>query len=542
MTPAEITQAREIAAELASAGLILELGDDRHLASADLTRFLDLAARMCRVYRLDEPELLVELTSPMAAHLPGQHDQKTHGRGGVGPIAVTHEGGRRPKKGASELVGPPPGMEGTVSIARTKALDPGWEPRAVEAMRKVPGFESVNTAEEIRDRMVERMQENLDHPEFAARVADRDWYRDANGFNQRMAAEVGIHPDIATAVTARMSPQRDWNDNLALAQGTMRVWNENPEISRRDFDFLDREREKIWRGKHDEWERSKAKHDDWEARKARHDAGDGPDPGPRPRPALGDEPQLNRLSPADIDPHVGKRLQDLDPSVSGELIRPMMIQRGMTTAIELDGSPHLTKAGAPKQVMWQTNDVMASSVRILKNPGVDTVDVELGKQHKIRSFYNNMQDPNDTAGRADVTVDSHMLGVLVGNPYGSSKNTPVHSMFERPGSVAAGTKGVYPIAADAIRTHAAKLGVPASDIQAQSWMAQRDVWPPKSRTAASTATIEKIRQAQDKGQITDAEAASYVEAVRKQSPDVAPKGQGVNKASNYVGIPDEFKG
>ena len=61
-----------------------------------------------------------------------------------------------------------------------------------------------------------------------------------------------------------------------------------------------------------------------------------------------------------------------------------------------------------------------------ENDNLDIISEELGEGHKIRSFFNNINDPMDDRGSG--TIDTHDVGAMHLQPY-SGKSIPVSHNF-----------------------------------------------------------------------------------------------------------------
>jgi hypothetical protein len=155
-------------------------------------------------------------------------------------------------------------------------------------------------------------------------------------------------------------------------------------------------------------------------------------------------------------------------------------------AVTPDGQYHewyMTDAGNPQKFSWHTPDMMAKAVRILDSNGDrDVISANLGVKHKVRSFYNNILDPN--SDNDDVTMDTHAidaawlmdapaavmhnfgLGPQQGEkPYGWERGTA--------GSVKTGLEGTYGLYADAYRELAKDLKLKPRELQSIVWEAKR---------------------------------------------------------------------
>ena len=119
-----------------------------------------------------------------------------------------------------------------------------------------------------------------------------------------------------------------------------------------------------------------------------------------------------------------------------------------------------------------------SAIEALRSHGdANIISEAVGDKHKVRSFYNNMLDPNSP--NEDTTVDTHAGGAAWMYPFGG-KDTQVQQMLGGsvtggkgpPTSAVTGIKGTYPFYADAYREFAHETGVLKYGREAQSvlWM------------------------------------------------------------------------
>ena len=98
---------------------------------------------------------------------------------------------------------------------------------------------------------------------------------------------------------------------------------------------------------------------------------------------------------------------------------------------------------------------VAKAIRIYRGEDPD----KILSGHKVRSFYNNIMDPQNAEGMDDVTVDTprsngdgvprHRLG----------RSRTIKKMFEAGANTKANVKGAYSLFADAYRKIAAKYHV-----------------------------------------------------------------------------------
>ena len=114
--------------------------------------------------------------------------------------------------------------------------------------------------------------------------------------------------------------------------------------------------------------------------------------------------------------------------------------------------------GSASRVAWGSSDATAKAISIMDDGSIENISRMLGDQHKVRSFNNNINDPNNPLG--DVTIDTHAVAAALMRPLsGSSKE--VIQAFGGTGSASnsvLGVNGTYPLYAEAYRRAAARRG------------------------------------------------------------------------------------
>jgi hypothetical protein len=130
----------------------------------------------------------------------------------------------------------------------------------------------------------------------------------------------------------------------------------------------------------------------------------------------------------------------------------------------------------------------------------------LGKAHKVRSFYNNIIDPESDA---DVTIDTHAVGAGLFSPVSGVDAYPKHN-FGGPGSNHTGTVGTYPLYAEAYRKVAQELGIKPRELQSVVWEKTRDLFSDEFKTEANKAAVAKIWEQSESGKITPDQARKQI--------------------------------
>lgn len=268
----------------------------------------------------------------------------------------------------------------------------------------------------------------------------RLWYRRAKQATLRSAREHGVDRDSAIAVTAALSPQQPWQGNIAMADHLMGVFAsdrvytpDEAEIAR----LLDPPEVKNSDG---EWVKPQS---------------------------------------YDVRPYVGKRFSEItDPDDAAVVFNSMM--RADERTSDVPGHEAYNKDGSFTAVSASGGYTpISTAISILR--GVPEDDALGG--HKVRSFFNNISDPDNLLKGDDVTVDTHAvqaaLDVLHLPPGGGDKVKPLHKKQKAAAAaLLSGTptkkdlnmSGLYAMFASAYRDVAEEVGVRPNQMQATIWI------------------------------------------------------------------------
>jgi len=284
-------------------------------------------------------------------------------------------------------------------------------------------------------------------------------------------------PDTSIAgALAALSPQKDWYQNVSLAQRVLDV-----AIKQKDFKFAN-EMEQTFKS----------------------------------LPSLNKpkyEPLLNLIKGksyseiVDDDPAVQATLRGLfvrlyDQTYNKSDYRIVGPEGDfLDVATNADGS-------ASKAAWGSLNEIGKAVASIDANGDVTTISKLMGERHKVRNFYNNIYSPNALFG--DVTIDTHAVaGALLRPLSGNSlevdhnfKNMSVKGRGTTKGSSVSGISGNYGLYAEAYRRAAAERGILPRQMQSITWEAVRGLFTDKfKQSAKNVADIDAIWQRYKSGEI-----------------------------------------
>lgn len=324
-------------------------------------------------------------------------------------------------------------------------------------------------------------------------VSDRVWYDGAHAFTKTDAEANDMSHEQAAAVLASLSPQKDWDANVSLYKRIVDVVKNKgdikmtPEMEKKGAEFVR------------------------EINAAN-----------RKNVAAGKEPTEPWVEKKLINKLKGKSFNQVEKPLEKaawlRLYDEAHNSRGFDE-LHADGSvvgPRKTLGGVTEKVAWGDLLPIAKSIRILQDGSRENISQNLGENHKVRSFYNNIIDPNSPHG--DVTADTHHVGLSLMRPVAGMDPEPKLN-FDGNGSSINGVHGTYPLYVEAARQAMQELNAEHPDeppleyprqLQSVTWVEWRKMFPPESRTLTTKAKVDSIWKEHLDGQITADEARTKI--------------------------------
>jgi hypothetical protein len=313
------------------------------------------------------------------------------------------------------------------------------------------------------DEFVDFVERNVlylyDTMDSTIRERTKLWYDGANHIAQGFAAKYGISQDEAAGVLAVLSPQKDWFQNVSLAERVLDAWYNRDSIPAWSSE-METTAERIWKAKD------------------------------------------NLL----IDSIRGKKLNELsDPAEQAAWTRTYdETFNSREFAVITPEGGILPPSG--KKVGWGSTDEIAKTFKILNNLGdMQALSAALGKMHKVRNFYNNIAYPNSANGYA--TMDTHAIAAGMFFPVGGNNPITASGLGGSPVSGPNGLYGTYPLFLEGYTRAANKRGVLPREMQSITWEQIRTLFTNKSKPKLDFAS--KTWESYSKGDTT------YEEAIQK---------------------------
>ena len=318
---------------------------------------------------------------------------------------------------------------------------------------------------------VDRATKNLIrlHDSFSedVRKYSKLWYVGANLTAQDMGARFGYTQEQAAGMLAALSPQKDWYQNMALAEAVMRVMRnqKDTEFSKSMYNKALGNTRKV---KNKILTQSEFK---------------------RVSDRKTYESYLKRK--AVLQNMLGKTLGAMSLEDNGAMNAAMFV-RTYNEMFE-DRNYHVVSPigervgyakkadGSMSTMAWGSYAEISSATSIALNGTMKHIDKQVGDQHKVRSFFNNINNPNSPEG--DVTIDTHAVAAAELLPLAGSSAEVFHNfgggtaaMKVKAGSSNLGVKGIYFAYAEAYRRAAEEKGVLAREMQSITWEAVRTLF------------------------------------------------------------------
>ena len=313
------------------------------------------------------------------------------------------------------------------------------------------------------DEFVDFVERNVlylyDTMDSTIRERTKLWYDGANHIAQGFSAKYGISQDEASGVLAVLSPQKDWFQNVSLAERVLDSWYNRDSIPAWSSE-MDTTAARIWKAKD------------------------------------------NLL----IDSIRGKKLSELsDPAEQAAWTRTYdETFNSREFAVITPEGGILPPSG--KKVGWGSTDEIAKTFKILNNLGdMKALSAALGKMHKVRNFYNNIAYPNSANGYA--TMDTHAIAAGMFFPVGGNNPITSAGLGGSPVSGPNGLYGTYPLFLEGYTRAANKRGVQPREMQSITWEQIRTLFTNKSKPKLDFAS--KTWESYSKGDTT------YEEAIQK---------------------------
>lgn len=363
----------------------------------------------------------------------------------------------------------------------TARKNPKLLAKLVNAVRGETGMRTdAATTEEALEAVVSRMVDNLLwlHDQIPAKIRARSklWYDGGQNIAQRWAERWGKTRAQAAGMLAVLSPQKDWFMNTTMAE--------------RVGDILDTQMGHQWD------DRMTAASFKFLAQNLAIDS------------SHGNIVALNLVRGKTLaeavatknDTAIGIWIRAYDEAYNASahaLITPEGAFEGNV----------LTDLGNEARRAWGDFGAIGKAASVFVDGSPENINAKLGRNHKVRNFYNNLFNAPDPRF---VTIDTHAVAAAHVRPFAGADQA-VKNNFESAGtSDVLGLNGSYPIYYEAYQRAAAARGLLPREMQSITWEAVRSLFPDTFKTKANKDKVEAVWAQVDAGTLTVKQAHAQV--------------------------------
>jgi hypothetical protein len=366
-----------------------------------------------------------------------------------------------------------------IDLQSTKA-DPEAFTHNVGLVRQYPNFVSqARTPDQQAEDFITQVKDNLlwlhDKVPEGTRQRSKLWYDGARNIADRFSSDYGVPDQAVSGVLAVLSPQKDWFMNVSLGQ--------------RVLDIATKQKGARWDSSMDEMAK-----------------------------VIWSKPQYAPM----VDAIRGKTLGEItDPGLKAMWLRTYdqakLPREHQIVSPEGDFVGVRTNAnGSPTKTGWGSLNEIGKAIVILEDPTLPTISTNLGQQHKVRNFYNNIYAPQDPAGH--VTIDTHAVAAGLLRPLSGNSREVLHNFGSGvvgeggpKNSSITGVQGTYGLYAEAYRRAAQERGLLPREMQSITWEAVRGLYPDTFKSQAKNVqSVDNVWLQYRQGKLSLEEARNEV--------------------------------
>ncbi len=413
---------------------------------------------------------------------------------GTGPLAAVVPQSARPLN----IVQPGPGVVSTRLPTAVKATedplasklvidlqasksDPEAFAHNVNLVKQYPNVVTKGrTPDRVAEDFINQVKDNLiylhDQVPEATRQRSKLWYDGARNITDRFSADYGVPDQAVSGVLAVLSPQKDWFMNVSLGQ--------------RVLDIVTKQQSSRWDSSMDDMAK-----------------------------VIWSKPQYAPM----VDAIRGKSLAEItDPGLKAMWLRTYDQAKNprehqiVSPEGDFVGLRMNQDGKTPTKTGWGSLNEIGKAIVILDDPRIEIISANLGQQHKVRNFYNNIYAPNDPAGH--VTIDTHAVAAGLMRPLSGNSREVMHNFGSGvvgeggpKNSSVTGVQGTYGLYAEAYRRAAQERGILPREMQSITWEAVRGLYPDTFKSQAKNVDqIDGIWLQYRKGKLSLDEARNEV--------------------------------
>ena len=355
-----------------------------------------------------------------------------------------------------------------------------------------PGFRDLGTpktkeeALTVISKVVDRMARNLlaiyDAVPPPIRSYWQRWYPLAYNWNQEQAKNYSITRQVVAGINARLSPGKDWIHNVNMTERILKAFSDDvvmtKEIEDGAMPIID------------------------SALEAKLNTRENKN---KPKEWVAEQKEKAQAAKLELQKMIGLKLSQMTDAQAAQLIRYYTQVVGDNRVLNYfeQGTPVYADS-----ISWQSFSNLEKAINMYRNPSMKNISENMGNDHKIRSFFNNQESPNDPVLR-DVTSDTHAVAAAYLLPL-SQSSQQVSRNFGGASNAVSGLNGMYYIVADAYRKAADARGVEPRAMQSITWEGARSMFPRGFKKAENVKKVEAIWNRFERKEITKSQALQEI--------------------------------
>ena len=374
------------------------------------------------------------------------------------------------------------------------STSPGFS-QNVSVLSDYPGFARLKgmSDTEAVQAYIKQAQDNLQYlyERSPQMMKERSplWYEGAHEISDALANRWGVPRQSASASLASLSPQMDWFKNASLGERVGDIMTSAAAGRPMTSEMLN-------------WARSRTG-DNAPELKPEHIF----------RQGSGNREVLDRITGKSFDQLTDPLDKAIWLRMYDEAHNPREY-RSITPEGRF-GEFITTQEGVPEKVGWGSFGEISKAIRAMESGGdMNVISPVLGLKHKVRNFYNNIENPNDPRF-GDITADTHAVAAAQMRPLSGASAAVSHNLASggsgHASSALTGVQGTYGFTADATRRMAEANNMLPRAAQSATWEPVRelftDVW---KRNPQNVDAVNNIWSAVDRGEITAAQARDKI--------------------------------
>lgn len=386
-----------------------------------------------------------------------------------------------------------------------------------------PSIKITDESKESSRQIVDQLKDNLrfvyENTSDEIKNNAKQWYDGANKIAKDISNKYSLNDAQSSAIIAALSPKKDWNENVSLAERTVDILKNKTNLS------LDKKAtakiKQLYNPTQDVYY------------KIQYGTTKRGFPAKKEKKEL--ETRINAklagLSFEDID---NMDFKDLNPEQIENrktALKALMVRIIDETyndrsykLVNPDGSfgdVAKTDKGANAKAAWQNYNAIGSAVKIFEDSSLENINVTVGDGHKVRSFYNNIVNPD-----ADdiVTIDTHAVSAAHLRPLGANDLEPSNAFGQQitglkspAQNATTGEKGTYSYYQQAYNEVAKEYGLLGRQMQSIIWEGIRDFFPKTFKNKTTKSFIDNIWTNWKNGKISAEEARQQIVDYRNKN-------------------------